>query len=99
MADEQLFYVRDRQLGFPVFDVDNDMYENMDAFTKFMPREYAGLVKYMAEGNRTRLASKAPMGRAIPNTTSVRVGPRGGQGNDPLARRATIRIDGLSGAL
>ena len=55
MADEELFFVRDRHLEFPVFDVDNHLYENTDAVTQFIPKEYAGLVKYVQEGNRTRL--------------------------------------------
>ncbi|MEY2424562.1 MAG: hypothetical protein QOI61_134, partial [Actinomycetota bacterium] len=33
-----------RQLDFPVFDVDNHMYETTDALTKYLPEKYAGLV-------------------------------------------------------
>ena len=51
--DDELFFVRDRQLDYPVFDVDNHMYENTDSFTKFIPKEYDGLVKYIQEGSRT----------------------------------------------
>ena len=68
MADEELFFVRDRHLEFPVFDVDNHMYENTESFTKFMPKEYDGLVKYVQEGNRTRLVIKDRIERAIPNS-------------------------------
>ena len=32
-------------VDFPVFDADNHMYETMDAFTKFLPTGYEGLVK------------------------------------------------------
>ena len=30
--------------GFPVFDVDNHMYETRDALTKFMPERYKGVI-------------------------------------------------------
>jgi hypothetical protein len=93
MADEELFFVRDRQLDYPVFDVDNHMYENTDAFTKFIPREYKGLVKYIQEGNRTRLVVKDRIERAIPNPTFTRVAPPGGQENDPLKRRSIAGLD------
>ena len=36
-----------RIVDFPVFDADNHMYEKTDAFTKFLPPEYAGLIKYV----------------------------------------------------
>ena len=47
MADDSLIFVRERNLDFPVFDADNHMYENTDAFTKFLPPEYEGVVKYI----------------------------------------------------
>ena len=93
MADEQLFYVRERDLSFPVFDVDNHMYENTDAFTKYLPREYQGLVKYIDEGTRSRLAIKDRIDRAIPNPTFTRVAPPGGQQADPLQRRSIAGLD------
>ena len=34
-------------IDFPVFDADNHMYETTDAFTKFLPPRYSGLVKYV----------------------------------------------------
>ncbi len=36
-----------RSLDFPVFDADNHMYETTDAFTKFLPPEYEGLIQYV----------------------------------------------------
>jgi hypothetical protein len=93
MADEELFYVRDRHLDYPVFDVDNHMYENTDAFTKFIPKHYQGLVKYIQEGNRTRLVVKDRIERAIPNPTFARVAPPGGQEHDPLKRRSIAGLD------
>ena len=58
MADDSLIFVRERNLDFPVFDADNHMYENTDAFTKFLPPEYEGVVKYIDDGNRSKLAMK-----------------------------------------
>ena len=66
MSDDQLFFVPDRQLAYPVFDSDNHMYENTDAFTKFVPPRYEGIVKYIQESdNRTKLAVKDRITRAI----------------------------------
>jgi predicted TIM-barrel fold metal-dependent hydrolase len=93
MADEELFFVRDRQLEYPVFDVDNHMYENTDSFVKYMPKEYDGLVKYIQEGNRTRLVVKDRIERAIPNPTFTRVAVPGGQDDDPLKRRSIAGLD------
>ncbi len=36
-----------RSLDFPVFDADNHLYETTDAFTKFLPPEYDGLIQYV----------------------------------------------------
>ncbi|MFP6623011.1 MAG: amidohydrolase, partial [Myxococcota bacterium] len=47
-----------RELDFPVFDVDNHLYETQDAFTRHLPDEYAGLVKYVQVGKRTKIALK-----------------------------------------
>ena len=43
-------------LSYPLFDADNHLYENRDALTKFLPREYEGLVKYVDINGRTKLA-------------------------------------------
>jgi predicted TIM-barrel fold metal-dependent hydrolase len=93
MADDELFFIRERQLDYPVFDSDNHMYENTDAFTKFIPSEYQGIVKYIEEGNRTKLAVKDRISRAIPNPTFQRVAPPGGQKDDPLQRRSIPGLD------
>jgi hypothetical protein len=34
------------QIDFPIYDADNHMYETPEAFTKYLPSEYAGLIKY-----------------------------------------------------
>ena len=96
MADDSLIFVRERNLDYPVFDADNHMYENTDAFTKFLPPEYEGVVKYIDEGNRSKIAIKDRIDRAIPNPTFVRVAPPGGQQDDPLHRRS---ISGLGRVL
>ncbi len=92
MTDNELYFVRERQLEHPVFDSDNHMYENTDAFTKFLPPAYKGIVKYIQEGNRTKLAVKDRISRAIPNPTFQRVAPPGGH-DDPLQRRSIAGLD------
>src|SRR5262245_19354525 len=94
MSDDQLFFVRDRQLDYSVFDSDNHLYENTDAFTKFLPASYEGIVKYVQEpDNRTKLVVKDRITRAIPNPTFQRVAPPGGQQEDPLHRRSIAGLD------
>jgi predicted TIM-barrel fold metal-dependent hydrolase len=94
MSEDELFFVRDRQLAYPVFDSDNHMYENTDAFTKFLPSRYEGIVRYIQESdNRTKLAVKDRITRAIPNPTFQRVAPPGGQSDDPLRRRSISGMD------
>ena len=46
-----------RKLDFPVFDADNHFYETTDAFTRYLPKEYAGYIKYVEVNGRTKLAS------------------------------------------
>ena len=93
MVDEELFWVHDRKLAYPVFDVDNHMYENADAFTKYLPDPYQGLIKYIEEGDRIRIAIKDRIDRGVPNPTFSRVAPPGGQADDPLNRRSIAGLD------
>src|SRR5215211_1943147 len=94
MSDDQLYFVRDRGLDYPVFDSDNHMYENTDAFTKFLPPEYDGIVKYVQEpDNRTKLSVKDRITRASPNPTIQRVAPPGGINDDPEHRRSISGLD------
>jgi predicted TIM-barrel fold metal-dependent hydrolase len=58
-----------RKLSFPVFDVDNHMYETTDAFTKYLPEEYSGLVRYVEIKGRTKIAIKNKISDYIPNPT------------------------------
>jgi predicted TIM-barrel fold metal-dependent hydrolase len=56
-------------VDFPVFDADNHMYETTDAFTKFLPREYDGLIKYVSVNGRDKIAVKNQISEYIPNPT------------------------------
>ena len=68
-----------RKLTFPVFDVDNHMYETTDAFTKYLPEEYAGLIKYVEINGRTKIAIKNKISEYIPNPTFNVVAAPGAQ--------------------
>lgn len=56
-------------VDFPVFDADNHLYETTDAFTKFLPPEYDGLIKYVQVGGRTKIAVRNIISEYIPNPT------------------------------
>jgi predicted TIM-barrel fold metal-dependent hydrolase len=64
-------------VDFPVFDADNHMYENTDAFTKFLPKEYEGLIKYVQVNGRTKIAVRNVISDYIPNPTFEVVGRPG----------------------
>lgn len=66
-------------LDFPVFDADNHMYETVDAFTKYLPKHYEGLVKYVTVNGRTKLALKNTISDYIPNPTFEIVAAPGAQ--------------------
>lgn len=68
-----------RKLDFPVFDADNHMYETTDAFTKYLPESYSGLVKYVQVNGRTKIALKNQISEYIPNPTFNKVAPPGAQ--------------------
>jgi predicted TIM-barrel fold metal-dependent hydrolase len=67
------------KLSFPVFDADNHMYETTDAFTKYLPAEYEGLIKYVQINGRTKIALRNVISEYIPNPTFNKVGPPGAQ--------------------
>ena len=64
-------------VDFPVFDADNHMYETTDAFTKFLPKEYDGLIKYVQVNGRTKIAVRNVISEYIPNPTFEVVGRPG----------------------
>ena len=68
-----------RAVDFPVFDVDNHMYETTDAFTKYLPPEYEGLVKYVQVEGRTKIALRNRISDYIPNPTFEVVAAPGAQ--------------------
>ncbi len=68
-----------RELDFPVFDVDNHMYETTDALTKFVPDAYHGVIRYIQVDGRTKIAVKGKISDYIPNPTFERVAAPGAQ--------------------
>ena len=83
MADttEDFIYVHERRLPYETFDADNHLYENRDAMTKFLPREYEGAIKYIEVGGRTKLAIRDRISEYIPNPTFGKVAAPGSWGN------------------
>jgi len=77
---EDLIYVRERRLPYETFDSDNHLYETPDALTKFLPKQYAGAIKYVEVNGRTKLAIRDHISEYIPNPTFARVAVPGGWG-------------------
>jgi predicted TIM-barrel fold metal-dependent hydrolase len=71
--------VPSRLLDFPVFDADNHMYETPEAFTKFLPSRYDGLIQYVEVKGRTKIAVKGRISEYIPNPTFEVVAAPGAQ--------------------
>jgi predicted TIM-barrel fold metal-dependent hydrolase len=67
------------QIDFPIYDADNHMYETEEAFTKFLPPESAGLIKYVQVKGRTKIAIKNVISDYIPNPTFEVVARPGAQ--------------------
>jgi predicted TIM-barrel fold metal-dependent hydrolase len=55
------------------------MYETPEAFTKYLPTEYEGLIKYVEVNGRTKIAVKNLISDYIPNPTFDRVAAPGAQ--------------------
>jgi len=68
-----------RKLGFPVFDGDNHLYETREALTKFLPSEYAGVIRYVEVDGRTKIATLGQISDYIPNPTFDVVAAPGAQ--------------------
>src|ERR1700722_15648011 len=79
---DAFIYVRERRLPYATFDADNHMYESRDALTKFIPREYEGIIKYIDLNGRTKIAIQDTISDYIPNPTFQRVAVPGGFGQD-----------------
>lgn len=77
-----------RSLPYPVFDIDNHMYETTDALTKYLPKEHRGKVGYVEVNGRPKLVVKDHISHMIPNPTFERVARPGSAedyflGNNP----------------
>ncbi len=57
------------KVDFPVFDADNHMYETTDAFTRYLPKAYDGLIKYVQVNGRDKIAVRGVISEYIPNPT------------------------------
>ena len=68
-----------RNLGFPVFDADNHMYETRDALTRYLPEKYRGAIDYVDVHGRTKIVVRGHITDYIPNPTFDRVGRPGAQ--------------------
>ncbi len=68
-----------RVLDFPVFDVDNHMYETPDALTKYVAPEFKGVIEYVDVEGRTKVAVKGQVSDYIPNPTFEKVAAPGAQ--------------------
>ncbi|WP_179469728.1 amidohydrolase family protein [Mycolicibacterium vinylchloridicum] len=62
-----------KSAGYPVYDADNHMYETRDALLKYLPKEYAGAVRYVEIDGRTKIMFKNHLSDMIPNPTFARV--------------------------
>ena len=82
MAESEYIQITHRELSYSTFDVDNHLYENRDALTKFVPREYDGVIKYVDVEGRTKLAIGDRISDFFPNPTFARVAVPGGSGFD-----------------
>jgi predicted TIM-barrel fold metal-dependent hydrolase len=80
--DQGFIYVQERQLPYETFDADNHMYESREALTKFIPKEYDGIIKYVDINGRTKIAINDMISDYIPNPTFERVAVPGGFGQD-----------------
>src|SRR5262245_55712912 len=78
----EYIHITHRELPYTTFDADNHMYENGDALTKFVPREYGGVVKYVEINGRTKLALRDRITNYIPNPTFAKVAVPGDRGHD-----------------
>jgi predicted TIM-barrel fold metal-dependent hydrolase len=67
------------RLDYPVFDADNHMYEQKDAFTRYLPDEYKNVIQYVQVNGRDKLAIKGRISEYIPNPTFSKVAAPGAQ--------------------
>ena len=82
MTTTEYIQVTHRELPYTTFDADNHLYETRDALTKFIPREYEGVIKYVEVNGRTKLAIRDRISDYIPNPTFGKVAAPGEAGMD-----------------
>jgi predicted TIM-barrel fold metal-dependent hydrolase len=58
-----------RELPYPLFDADNHLYETQEAFTKYLPKQYASAIQYVQINGRTKIAIRGQISEYIPNPT------------------------------
>jgi predicted TIM-barrel fold metal-dependent hydrolase len=68
-----------RSLDFPVFDVDNHMYETPAAMTRHIDPAFKGVIDYVDVDGRTKIAVKGQVTEYIPNPTFEKVAAPGAQ--------------------
>jgi predicted TIM-barrel fold metal-dependent hydrolase len=66
-------------IDFPIYDADNHMYETPDAFTRYLPKEHSGVIRYVQVDGRTKIAIKNVISDYIPNPTFEVVARPGAQ--------------------
>ena len=69
----------DNRLDYPVFDADNHMYEQADAFTRYLPDEYKGVIRVANIDGRDKVVINGTISEYIPNPTFTRVAAPGAQ--------------------
>jgi predicted TIM-barrel fold metal-dependent hydrolase len=57
------------EFGHPVFDCDFHLYEGVDAFTRYLPAEYQGLLRLAEIDGRTKMIIRGKVSDYIPNPT------------------------------
>ena len=76
-----------RRYEFPIFDADNHLYETRDAFTRYLPPEYEGLIGFADINGRQTLVVRNKLSFVLPNPTLEKVPPPGWYANqDSLPR-------------
>ena len=68
-----------RSLGYPVFDVDNHMYETPAALTTHIDPKFKGVIDYVDVEGRTKISVKGEISEYIPNPTFEKVAAPGAQ--------------------
>ncbi|MGF7235257.1 MAG: amidohydrolase family protein [Frankia sp.] len=64
---------------YPLFDADNHLYETEEAFTKYLPAEFKGAIRYVQVDGRTKIAVRGQITEYIPNPTFEVVARPGAQ--------------------